>query len=148
MIEERSYGIIPVIERDGGFYFLLIQHNAGHWAFPKGHALEGESDEQAAKRELLEETGISDILLLDSPAFKERYELMRNNVKLRKEVTYFIAFVKQTEIILQVSEVKDYRWANFKEALSLITFDEAKQLLRSVYEYLTLSSKEKGGANA
>ena len=37
--------------------FLLIQHQAGHWAFPKGHANPGESPAETARREFAEETG-------------------------------------------------------------------------------------------
>lgn len=38
---------------------LLIRDRQGYWVFPKGHTDPGETPEQTARREVLEETGIS-----------------------------------------------------------------------------------------
>jgi 8-oxo-dGTP pyrophosphatase MutT (NUDIX family) len=60
-----SCGVIPWRLTPGGEReYLLIQHNAGHWSFPKGHPEAGEDDLVAARRELAEETGIEAVELL------------------------------------------------------------------------------------
>ena len=46
--------------------FLLIQHHAGHWGFPKGHQEKGEDDLTTARRELQEETGIKQIKIYET----------------------------------------------------------------------------------
>ena len=51
MIEDFSCGVIPYRVVDGTRQFLLIQHKAGHWAFPKGHPEAGETNLQTARRE-------------------------------------------------------------------------------------------------
>ena len=32
----KSYGIIPILQKNKKTKFLLVQHNSGHWSFPKG----------------------------------------------------------------------------------------------------------------
>ena len=57
---EKSCGAIVARQTDTGREILLIRHvNGGHWAFPKGHVEENETEEQTALREILEETGLS-----------------------------------------------------------------------------------------
>ena len=49
---DRSFGVIPVRQQQGIRQYLLVQHHAGHWGFPKGHPDEGESPREAAERDL------------------------------------------------------------------------------------------------
>lgn len=58
MHREKSCGAVVVREDAGQKEILLIRHNAGHWAFPKGHMEEGETEVQTASREIQEETGL------------------------------------------------------------------------------------------
>ena len=45
---------------------LLLQYPQGHWSFPKGHVEASDLDNfSTAQRELLEETGISKVSLID-----------------------------------------------------------------------------------
>ncbi|MCO5174925.1 MAG: NUDIX domain-containing protein [Trueperaceae bacterium] len=37
---------------------LLLRHGSGHWVFPKGHVEQGETQLQAALREVAEEAGV------------------------------------------------------------------------------------------
>ena len=50
----KRAGVILIYKRN----VLLVQSYGGNWGFPKGAVESGESDEDAASRELLEETGI------------------------------------------------------------------------------------------
>ena len=59
MMHEKSCGAIVYRKYHGNTEILLIKHiNSGHWSFPKGHVEEGETEEETAKREIMEETGI------------------------------------------------------------------------------------------
>lgn len=149
-MKDEAFGIIPVFSTESDILFLLIQHQAGHWAFPKGHADPGESALETAKRELEEETGIRDYEVLEEPSFVEHYSFVQQSVPssvkhyafakegelIEKTVTYFVAFVNSREVVLQAEEVQNYAWSSFDEAINLITFDGNRGILREVKVYL------------
>ena len=59
MLHEKSCGAIVYRKYHGNTEILLIKHiNSGHWSFPKGHVEGDETEEETAKREIMEETGI------------------------------------------------------------------------------------------
>ena len=55
----------------------MVRHSVsnGIWLFPKGHAEEGETDEEAARREIAEEAGVTDLEFLDDLGTYERYHI-------------------------------------------------------------------------
>ena len=56
---ERSCGAVVFRFINGERRFLLIKNKRScHWGFPKGHVEKDETDEETAKREVLEETGL------------------------------------------------------------------------------------------
>ena len=60
MKSEKSCGAIVLSPDNTNRKVLLIKHeNGGHWAFPKGHVEEGETEVETALREIKEETGLS-----------------------------------------------------------------------------------------
>jgi 8-oxo-dGTP pyrophosphatase MutT (NUDIX family) len=129
---EQSFGVIPVYQRGGQTYFLIIQHNAGHWAFPKGRAEKGESEVETALRELREETGITDVSVRPDPVFEERYTRTQwgsRRQHVQKTVRYFLGMVHDPKVRLQQAEVQDYKWATYDEARAMITFDASRRLL-------------------
>ncbi len=136
--EDFSCGVIPYRVVDGTREFLLIQHKAGHWAFPKGHPDKGETVVQTALRELKEETGISRVKLDEARPFEERYAYTKRSGKsVLKRVVYFIGEVSAGQSVrLQAAEVSDYAWAEAKQARQRMTFDEGKALLDAVLAYL------------
>ncbi|MCP5469384.1 MAG: NUDIX domain-containing protein [Chlamydiales bacterium] len=125
-----AFGIIPV--REGKM--LLVLHQKGHWAFPKGHPEKNETPIETAKRELKEETGLEVSGLLGKE-FQEHYTFDTTE----KYVTYFLAKVRG-EVVLQECEIADFRWVTFEEAQKLATFAECKKLVREVHAQI--GSKE------
>lgn len=125
---EKSCGCIVI---DNG-KVLLIQHNAGHWGFPKGHVEENETEVETAIREVKEETNI-DVIVNE----KYRYTMSYSPEDgIEKEVVYFIASKKSDDLKNQESEVQAAEWVDLNEAVDRITFDNSKDLMRRVIEDL------------
>ncbi len=136
VIKDEAFGIVPILRNEVGYLFLLIQHHAGHWGFPKGHADPGESPLQAACRELAEETGIAECRILDGMSFLERYSFSRQGKKFEKTVIYYPAFVHSTIVTYQREEIKAYSWATFETATTLLSFGGGKRILSDVNRFL------------
>lgn len=135
-MKDQSFGIVPIRRKDSRLLYLMIQHHAGHWAFPKGHAQNGETDIEAARRELREETGISDVTLLPELSLQETYFFKRNQQTVTKTVRYFAGLVKDCPILIQAAEIRDYQWVDYDRAMELITFSESRRILTETHRFV------------
>jgi bis(5'-nucleosidyl)-tetraphosphatase len=131
MKKDFSYGIIPLKYENGNWLVFVIKHHSGHWSFPKGHKEDQENDLEAATRELFEETGLKVKNLLPFEPLIETYTFYENTNKIEKTVTYFVAETEGS-IHLQEEELQDGRWIDFNDAEMLLTYSEAKKILRQV----------------
>ena len=138
MLTDFSCGVIPYRYRNGETEFLLIQHKAGHWSFPKGHPEPGESDLQTARREFLEETGIQAVTIDKDQPFEEYYLFTkRSGKRVNKRVVYFLGLVDSDQgVTCQEAEVSDYAWGDAKKTRKKMTFDEGRTLLDEVLSYM------------
>lgn len=141
MLEDFSCGVIPYRLVDGQRQFLLVQHKAGHWAFPKGHPEVGETHLQTARRELAEETGLADVAIDQSRFFEETYLFTKRSGKqVRKRVVYYLGKVQAKAVVrLQACEVSDSAWGSAQQTHKRMSFDEGKALLDRVLDYLDAS---------
>ncbi len=131
---EKSCGVVLFNEQK----VLLLQYATGqkegewdlqgHWDFPKGHVDKGETEIETATRELEEETGIKNIILLDNFRKTINYTIQKRDRKISKEVVFFIATTVETEINLSHEHV-DYGWFDFTSALKQLTYDNARSVL-------------------
>lgn len=138
MKNDFSCGVIPYRIVDGKREFLLIQHQAGHWAFPKGHPEEGEAELETARRELAEETGIEGVEIDEGHPFEELYTFTKRSGKqVSKRVIYFLGKVAADQAVrLQEEEVSDHAWGSVKKTRMRMSFDEGRALLDEVLSYL------------
>ena len=123
----QAFGIIPLREKNRAWETLLVKHQKGHWAFPKGHPEPGEMPQETALRELKEETGLKVKHLLPKEPLKEFYIFKQEGKLVEKTVTYYLAEV-EGEVTLQREELEACRWLSFGEAAKLATFPESKKL--------------------
>lgn len=127
MKKEHSAGIIPVwIKGERAQFLLLKSKKYGHWMFPKGRSETGESDREAAHRELFEETGIDDVCLIDNAVFVEKWFYSEGGEEIAKDAKYFLGLVAKGEVRPQPEEITEYRWATLEEAEALLTQHPSK----------------------
>ena len=137
MPREISAGMI-LFRRTPEPNYLLLHYESGHWDFPKGHIESGEDPEETAKRELQEETGISEIHILDGYKQALRYFFRQKGIGIFKVVIFFLAETTQSEVTLSAEHV-GFDWLPYDAALARLTFKNSRDLLIMAYEHLRAS---------
>jgi 8-oxo-dGTP pyrophosphatase MutT (NUDIX family) len=99
--------------------FLLMRH-PDRWDLPKGHAEPGESIEETALRETVEETGIAADRITLEPGFRFiiSYPVASHRsggFLTTKTVHYFLGWVEQAHAVI-CSEHDGYRWFDWPPA--------------------------------
>ena len=135
MKNEQSAGIVFFRKIENRIEFLLLHYPSGHWDLVKGHIESNETAKEAAKRESKEETGITDIKLIDGFEEEIEYYFRYDNQDIHKKVTFFLSETKQDRITLS-DEHLDFIWLNFENATKKITFDTAKQIVKKANDLL------------
>ena len=132
---EISCGALVYCIENQDVKFLLLRYSQGHWDFPKGNKEKGETNLETTRREIKEETGISDIVFRDRFEKEITYNYSRQNEKISKKVIYFLAKTKATNVVLS-SEHTDFVWELYENALKRLTYKNAKEILTQGNNFL------------
>lgn len=94
---------------------LMVRHRVsnGAWLFPKGHIEDDETDEEAARREVAEEGGITDLELLDDLSTYERCHITpdgTDDCSELKEIHMFLFAAPPGAIPSPANEMDGARW--------------------------------------
>lgn len=116
---------------------IVVEQHGNSWCFPKGGVEQGESLLDAARREIAEETGVGDLLLLRELGSYERKSIAKNGVGETDEFgtrkrTFFLFKTSQTELAPQDGEVTQARWASLDEAAALLTHPKDREFFASI----------------
>ena len=139
MPKEKSAGAV-VFRREGNeIYYLLLHYQPGHWDFPKGHIEAGEREEETVKREIAEETGIKDIVIIKGFReqikyfFRDTYDKKKNASWIFKVVAFYLAETATKGVKISF-EHKGFKWLPYKEAMEQLTFKNAKNILTKAHD--------------
>ena len=104
------------------------------WGFPKGHLQDGEAPKDAAKREVLEETGFIVELVDKKPLVETRYEIFVNKEKVKKTVWFFKMNIVKAFDSEPDNEIEEVALVDYETALNLLTHKEDKKILKYVFD--------------
>ena len=97
------------------------------WSLPKGHIEAGETPEQAAIREVAEETGIQSEISRELGIID--FWFMAGGKRIHKTVHHFLFRETGGALAPQVSEVDDVGWFPLEEIISLLAYPDEKKLI-------------------
>jgi 8-oxo-dGTP pyrophosphatase MutT (NUDIX family) len=114
--------------------FLLIRDSYDNWGFPKGHLEDGESPADAARRETSEETGL-ERLVLQGPIRVIDWHFRFRGRHIHKYCHFFLFESPEGEPCPQLDEgITDCQWRSLDEALELLSYDNARGVLKRAGE--------------
>lgn len=134
MSYEKSCGAVVYKTSNKGIKYLILKSIGldSYWGFPKGHMEYSETEEETALREVFEECGLK-VNLIDGFRATDKYNI--DNF-IEKEVVLFLGEADNSLIKIQVEEIADYRWCNYEEAKSLLTYESGRRIISETNKFL------------
>jgi 8-oxo-dGTP pyrophosphatase MutT (NUDIX family) len=102
------------------------------WSLPKGHIEEGETPEQAAIREVSEETGIISTITKSLGVID--FWFMAGGKRIHKTVHHFMFTEVGGTLLAQESEVDEVSWFPLNEIVDRLAYPDEKKLIARTAE--------------
>ena len=142
---EKSAGAIIFRRENNKIFYLLLHYPSSakapkdYWDFPKGHIEKGENEIDTVKREIEEETGVTDVKFVEG--FKEwiKYFFKFKGKNVLKFVTFYLLETKTKDVKISGEHI-GFEWLPYEEALKQLTFKNAKGILTKANDYLSKES--------
>ncbi len=134
MQERRELSAGGVVHRRHGKATEIALIRTGkRWGLPKGHVEAGEGIQQAACREVLEETGLEGEVVGELGEISYRYAYKKAGgelVRVFKRVHFFLLRWSKGEIRGHDYEVDEASWFDLEEALEKLTYPTEQKMVR------------------
>ena len=111
---------------------VLMQHQEKSWSFPKGRIKEGEDLLETAKREITEETGITELQLLDDLG-----EYKRTHIHKPDEMRVIHLFLFKTptkEILPNTEDAIAAKWFDINQVSDRLTHEKDKRFFEGIVD--------------
>lgn len=132
---ERSCGAVVFTRKEGRPLFVIVREMAGAYSFPKGHMEGNETEEETARREIFEETGLLPSFL---PGFREQDEYdLAERPGFRKRVTYFLAEFEGGPLTPRPGEIREILLLPYEQAVTYFEHESSRRILSAAYAFLT-----------
>lgn len=134
-VAELAAGAV-VVEPKKRKILLLHEPAEDRWCFPKGHVESGETLLEAARREVSEECGLTDLDLREELGeVSYRFYDPSKDRNVFKTSVYFLGYTVQTSTILE-STFDEARWESAVEAAALLKFETDRRMLGAAADRL------------
>ena len=146
---EKSAGAIVYRTAKTSLEFLLLESPSVSklkeyfiWSFPKGKIEEGESELEAAKREVYEETGLNDLKFIPNEKITERFMYKKNGELIAKTVIYFVAEADSKVQVKISDEHTKFDWVDLEKAKELVKKKNVKETLDKAFNIIKLYNSQ------
>lgn len=130
--------------KEGYLVSLIERSQTGWWDLPKGHLEDGETDEQAAIREVEEETGLRGQIVAELG--DSRYVAETKKGSVRKLVRWFLMQDLSVNLVKprpQPGENYDAIWCDIDDAIALVYFENSRVILRRARRWLLQNAEKR-----
>ncbi|HVS67035.1 MAG TPA: NUDIX hydrolase [Mycobacteriales bacterium] len=133
-VEETSAGGLVVDGTDMAARAALIgrldRRGRLRWSLPKGHVEAGETTEDAAIREVAEETGITGRVL--APLGTIDFWFVAEGRRIHKTVHHFLLMAQSGELSDEDVEVEQVEWVPLTQLAERLAYDDERRLVQAV----------------
>lgn len=135
-VDEISAGGLVVDQATGGAAVIGRRDRRGRilWSLPKGHIEEGETAEEAAVREVAEETGIIGQVI--APLGTIDFWFVAEDRRVHKTVHHFLLRAVGGELSDSDVEVAEVAWVPLEELETRLAYADERRLIRRAAELL------------
>jgi 8-oxo-dGTP pyrophosphatase MutT (NUDIX family) len=132
---EYSSGGAVIMFRDGApFVAMIATRGRTRWGLPKGAVSDGETSEQAALREVLEETGLEAKIV--RPLDTIEYFFRAGDTLIKKKVDFYLMLLTGGTLTPQLSEVDDVEWVPLSSGIERASFESERKLLETASQVI------------
>jgi len=118
---------------------LVVNQNWNSWSLPKGHIDPGEDALGAAKREIYEESGLTNLTLVRELGSYQRYKISLeggDDTSELKTIHMFLFTTDQEKLTPIDPRNPEARWLKKSEVADLLTHRKDKEFFQSVIDTL------------
>jgi ADP-ribose pyrophosphatase YjhB (NUDIX family) len=133
-VEEISAGGL-VRSRDGRQALLIGRHDKRGrtlWSLPKGHIETDETPEEAAIREVREETGIEAVIVRHLGTID--FWFMADGKRIHKTVHHYLMDEVGGVLTAQTAEVDEVEWFDVDRVVTVLAYSDERKLIRNTME--------------
>jgi ADP-ribose pyrophosphatase YjhB (NUDIX family) len=132
MIKTVSSGGVVLNEKGD---VLVVSQHGNSWSLPKGKLDPGEDKLSAAKREIYEESGVSELEMIKELGTYKRYKIGLNGGEDKEEyktITLFLFKTSQIELDPQDGDNPEAKWVKADQVAPMLTHPRDKEFYEEI----------------